>query len=232
MVIEHPAQRIAAVAQQMPPVGDLDGLRRPLAGALGVGAGPIAHDDLDRRMVLEPRGQGLGSCGRAAGRRGARARDHTGSCRSGCPCAKPSHRPRAHAAGAADRDRPRGCGATGSSRRPACRSGWPDALPDCRPAPGRWRDARSAGGRSGGPGTGRCRGRGSPNVRRGQVSLTHRKRRTCTRRRPGVRNTADHPGNASNGPGPAGTRSGNRGRMPLVPDSRAHKVMRGFVWSI
>src|SRR5688500_11354484 len=30
----------------MPPVGDLNGLRRPLAGALGVGAGPIAHDDL------------------------------------------------------------------------------------------------------------------------------------------------------------------------------------------
>jgi hypothetical protein len=29
-----------------------------LAGALGVGAGPIAHDDLDRRMVLEPRGLG------------------------------------------------------------------------------------------------------------------------------------------------------------------------------
>src|SRR3954465_9348197 len=31
-----------------------------LAGSLGVGAGPIADDDLDRRMVLEPRGQGLG----------------------------------------------------------------------------------------------------------------------------------------------------------------------------
>src|SRR4029453_144879 len=60
MVIEHTAQRITAVAQQMPPAGNLDGLRRPLAGALGVGAGPIADDDLDRRMVLEPRGQGLG----------------------------------------------------------------------------------------------------------------------------------------------------------------------------
>ena len=59
MMIEHAAQRIPAVAQQMPPVGDLDGLRRPLAGSIGVGAGPIADDDLDRRMVLEPRGQGL-----------------------------------------------------------------------------------------------------------------------------------------------------------------------------
>src|SRR4051794_31222742 len=60
MVIEHTAERITAVAQQMPPVGDLNGLLRSLAGSLGVGAGPIAHDDLDRRMVLEPRGQGLG----------------------------------------------------------------------------------------------------------------------------------------------------------------------------
>ena len=60
MVIEHTAQRITAVAQQMPPVGDLNGLRRPLAGAVGVGAGPIADDDLDRRMIPQPRGQGLG----------------------------------------------------------------------------------------------------------------------------------------------------------------------------
>jgi hypothetical protein len=48
MMIEHAAQRIPAVAQQMPAIGDLDGLRRPLAGSIGVGAGPIAHDDLDR----------------------------------------------------------------------------------------------------------------------------------------------------------------------------------------
>src|SRR5687768_14979531 len=31
-----------------------------VAGSIGVGAGTIADDDLDRRMVLEPRGQGLG----------------------------------------------------------------------------------------------------------------------------------------------------------------------------
>ena len=37
MVIEHTAQRITAVAQQMPPVGDLNGLRRSLAGSIGVG---------------------------------------------------------------------------------------------------------------------------------------------------------------------------------------------------
>jgi hypothetical protein len=59
MVLEHTAQRIAGVAQQMPPVGDLKGLRRPLAGPVGVGAGAIAHDDRDGGMVLEPGGQGL-----------------------------------------------------------------------------------------------------------------------------------------------------------------------------
>src|SRR4051812_45079585 len=59
MVIEHTAERITAVAQQMPPVRDLNGLWRSLAGSIGVGAGTIADDDLDRRMVLEPRGQGL-----------------------------------------------------------------------------------------------------------------------------------------------------------------------------
>ena len=59
MVLEHTAQRIAGVAQQMPPVRDLDGLRRPLAGPVGVGAGAIAHDDRDGRMVLEPGGQGF-----------------------------------------------------------------------------------------------------------------------------------------------------------------------------
>src|SRR4051812_50010659 len=31
----------------------------PWAGAVGVGAGPIADDDLDRRMIPQPRGQGL-----------------------------------------------------------------------------------------------------------------------------------------------------------------------------
>ena len=68
MVIEHTAERITAVAQQMPPVGDLNGLRRSLAGSIGVGAGPIADDDLDRRMVLEPRGQGLGPGSRSTRR--------------------------------------------------------------------------------------------------------------------------------------------------------------------
>src|SRR4051812_18363329 len=44
----------------MPPIGDLDGLWRSLAGSVAIGAGAIAHDDLDGRMVLQPGGQGLG----------------------------------------------------------------------------------------------------------------------------------------------------------------------------
>src|SRR3954469_792732 len=44
----------------MPPIRDLDGLWRPLAGSVAIGAGAVAHDDLDGRMVLQPGGQGLG----------------------------------------------------------------------------------------------------------------------------------------------------------------------------
>src|SRR3954470_15593991 len=43
----------------MPAIGDLDGLRRPLAGSIGVGAGTLAYNDLDRRITPHPRGQGL-----------------------------------------------------------------------------------------------------------------------------------------------------------------------------
>src|SRR5690242_15948438 len=45
------AQRLPTVAHRMPAVGDPDGRRRPPAGAIGAGAGPVAHDDPDRRML-------------------------------------------------------------------------------------------------------------------------------------------------------------------------------------
>jgi hypothetical protein len=38
----------------MEPVGDLDGVRRASARALGVGAAPIARDDLDPGARREP----------------------------------------------------------------------------------------------------------------------------------------------------------------------------------
>ena len=43
----------------MPPIRDLDGLWCSLAGSVAIGAGAIAHDDFDGRMVLQPSGQGL-----------------------------------------------------------------------------------------------------------------------------------------------------------------------------
>lgn len=59
MVVEHTAKCIAAVAQKMPPIRHLDGLWCSLAGSIGIGAGAIAHDDFNGRMVLQPGGQGL-----------------------------------------------------------------------------------------------------------------------------------------------------------------------------
>ncbi len=45
MVVEMALQGVAAVAQQVPAVGHLLGLRRAPASAVGVGASPIADDD-------------------------------------------------------------------------------------------------------------------------------------------------------------------------------------------
>src|SRR5690349_19467851 len=59
MVIEHAAQSIAAVPEEMPPIGDLDGLWRSLAGSVGIGAGTIAHDDLYAGMAPQPYRQGF-----------------------------------------------------------------------------------------------------------------------------------------------------------------------------
>lgn len=51
---------IAQIAQQMPAVGRLDSIRRALAGAVGIGAGPIARDHLHAGMLAQPGSQGLG----------------------------------------------------------------------------------------------------------------------------------------------------------------------------
>lgn len=52
-------KRVGAVAQEVEAVGDLDCFWRTLADAVGIGAGPIACDDLDARMSLEPVLQGF-----------------------------------------------------------------------------------------------------------------------------------------------------------------------------
>ena len=45
--------------EQMPAIGDLDGLGGTLARPVGVGAGAIAAEDLDAGVVLQPGGEGL-----------------------------------------------------------------------------------------------------------------------------------------------------------------------------
>ncbi|SEU47638.1 hypothetical protein SAMN05421811_13028 [Nonomuraea wenchangensis] len=51
---------LTEVAPQVPPVGDLGGVRRAPGDAFGVGAGPVAADDLDPRVGAQPCGQGVG----------------------------------------------------------------------------------------------------------------------------------------------------------------------------
>ncbi len=52
--------RVAQVLPQVKAVSHLDGIRCSLAGALGVGAGPVPADDLHARVVPEPLGEGAG----------------------------------------------------------------------------------------------------------------------------------------------------------------------------
>ncbi len=60
MVAGHGADGIAEVTQQVPAVRHLDRIRRTLAHAVRVGAGPVARDDLDPGMLTKPSGQGVG----------------------------------------------------------------------------------------------------------------------------------------------------------------------------
>ena len=52
---------VTQIPQQVPAVGDLDGIGRTLARAVGVDAGPVSGDDLDAGVGPQPRGQAL-SC--------------------------------------------------------------------------------------------------------------------------------------------------------------------------
>ena len=51
---------VAKVAQHVPAISDLDGLRSAVAGTLGVGAGAIARDDLHSGVIPQPGREGLG----------------------------------------------------------------------------------------------------------------------------------------------------------------------------
>ena len=48
---------ITEVAQQMPPVGHLDGIRCALANAVGIGSSTVAGDDLDPGTTAQPPGE-------------------------------------------------------------------------------------------------------------------------------------------------------------------------------
>ena len=61
MVFQNRAKGIAGVAQQMPPVRDLEGVRRPTRRPLGIGAGAVAHDDGDAGVGCQPRRQCVGA---------------------------------------------------------------------------------------------------------------------------------------------------------------------------
>ena len=60
MVAGHGADGIAEVTQQVPAVGDLDGIRRALTHTVRVGAGPVARDDFDPGVLTKLPGQGFG----------------------------------------------------------------------------------------------------------------------------------------------------------------------------
>lgn len=57
VTIHHALQGLAEVAEQMPAVGGLHGIRCPLPHGIGVGAGAVAGDNLDPFMALEPGGE-------------------------------------------------------------------------------------------------------------------------------------------------------------------------------
>ena len=60
LAVNHAADRIAEVAQQVPAIRDLDRLRRALPHAVRIGAGPVARDNLDAWVLAQPRGKRVG----------------------------------------------------------------------------------------------------------------------------------------------------------------------------
>src|SRR4051812_18176531 len=59
VTVESVTHGIAQIAQQVETVGNLDSIRSAGANAVGKGAGPVAGDDLDAGMRLQPGGDGL-----------------------------------------------------------------------------------------------------------------------------------------------------------------------------
>ena len=60
MAIDHGADGVAEVAQQVPPAGHLNRTGRTLADAVCIGARTVASDDLDPGVLTQPRCKCLG----------------------------------------------------------------------------------------------------------------------------------------------------------------------------
>ena len=61
MLIKEPTQGVTAVAQQMPAVQDLGGIRCASGGSVGIGAGAVADNGRDTGMLHQPRRQSVGT---------------------------------------------------------------------------------------------------------------------------------------------------------------------------
>jgi hypothetical protein len=68
MAVESVAHGIAEIAQQVEPVGNLGRLWSAGPDTVSIGAGPVAGDDLDTGMRLQPGGDGLGRGSKSIGR--------------------------------------------------------------------------------------------------------------------------------------------------------------------
>lgn len=60
MAVENTEQRVGGAPEQMPSIRDLDGGGCTPTHAVGISAGPVASNDLDARMPMQPAGQGRG----------------------------------------------------------------------------------------------------------------------------------------------------------------------------
>jgi hypothetical protein len=59
VIAGDPVDGVREVAEQVPAIGDLDRVRCPDAGALGVTAGAVSADDLRAGMSAQPVGEGV-----------------------------------------------------------------------------------------------------------------------------------------------------------------------------
>lgn len=56
---EESLQGISEILQEVPPVGNLHGIRRTTSGTVRIGAGSISADNLDARVSLQPSSKGI-----------------------------------------------------------------------------------------------------------------------------------------------------------------------------